>query len=91
LGMLRTDGPDLLGSGIEDLHPKHVSELKQGELPAFLKGEHAEVTLVINARRRGLRPRILVTDVDICGPCRTWLESDRGARVIGRRVAIWPQ
>jgi hypothetical protein len=91
MGMLRTNGPDLVGSGPEDLLPKHRDALRSGELPAYLAGEHAEMTVVRNALRLGLRPRILVTDVDICGPCRTWLESDMGARVIHPKVAIWPQ
>ncbi len=86
--VLETSGGDIIGGGARDLTPAQRATLRPGEIAARLPGEHAEITALQEAARRGLRPRAIVTTRDFCPDCRRVLE-EAGARITGPRTAVW--
>jgi hypothetical protein len=96
LGMLRSaGGSDLVASGRRDL----PVAFRNNALAAFETGvklfdAHAERTLILAAYRLNsifpgyYMPRILITTVNICGPCRFLIEAS-GGFVFGPREVIW--
>jgi RHS repeat-associated protein len=86
--VLETSGGDIIGGGARDLTPAQRATLRPGEIEARLPGEHAEITALQEAARRGLRPRAIVTTRDFCPDCRRVLE-EAGARITGPRTAVW--
>jgi hypothetical protein len=86
--VLETSGGDIIGGGGIDLTPAQRAALRPGEIAARLPGEHAEITALQEAARRGLRPRAISTTRDFCPDCRRALE-EAGARITGPRTAVW--
>jgi hypothetical protein len=86
--VLETTGGDIIGGGVRDLTPAQRALLGEGEIAARLPGEHAEITVLQEAARRGLTPRAISTTRDFCPDCRRALE-EAGARITGPRTAVW--
>ncbi|HXA70010.1 MAG TPA: hypothetical protein VNW24_06150 [Stellaceae bacterium] len=87
---LSTDGPTIVGGGaVKDLESAQEAALQPGEISAKLPGAHAEVTVLTEALKSGLRPRLLATTRDICPDCRRYIES-LGGRLTSETTAIFP-
>ena len=80
---------DIIGGGVRDLNPAQRALQQKGEILSKLPGEHAEITAIQEALRRGAKPRAIGTTRDFCEGCRKALE-EAGAIITGLRTAIWP-
>lgn len=85
---LGTDGGTIIGGGVRDLSPAQRALQKEGEILAKLPGEHAEITVLQEAAKRGLRPSALESTRDFCSGCMQAL-IDAGATITGSRSAVW--
>jgi RHS repeat-associated protein len=86
--VLETTGGDIVGGGVRDLSPAQRAALKPGEIAAKLPHEHAEITVLQEAAKRGLKPKAIGTSRDFCPDCIKALE-EAGATITGPRTAIW--
>ena len=85
--VLETNGADIIGGGKRDLTPAQRASLQKGEIAAELPNEHAEITVLQEAARRGFRPRAISSTRDFCPECQTALK-EAGARITGPRTAV---
>jgi len=86
--VLATSGGDIVAGGVRDLSPLQRAALAASELPAKLAGEHAEVTALAEASRRGLTPKAIAASRPFCKECIKALLS-AGAQITGARTATW--
>jgi RHS repeat-associated protein len=75
--LLSTSGGNIIGGGGRDLTPAQRALVKPAELLAKQPGAHAEITVLGEATRRGLRPRAIVTSREICPSCQQELIDPR--------------
>jgi tRNA(Arg) A34 adenosine deaminase TadA len=73
--VLSTDGDMIVAGGARDLTKRQQSLLYEYERPAAMPDVHAEITALLEAAKRGWRPRAIATTREICPECLKFLDS----------------
>ncbi len=90
VGVMETNGSDIISSsGKRDLTKAQKKLQRENEILAKLPGEHAEITALVEARKRGLEPKAIAVTTIICSECREVIEATGGAVLPGGLKAIW--
>jgi len=89
VAVLHTDGPTIIAGGKRDLDKLQRGLLREGEIGAKRPGSDAEVTVLLEAKKRFLRPRALATTRTICPDCAPFTES-RGGILTSDTTAVFP-
>lgn len=87
-GLDTVEGPRIIGGGKRDLVPTQRQMLGSGETAAKMPGAHAEVTVLNQAAKDGLKPRTMETTRTICPSCQQAIES-AGGKVVTPTRAEW--
>ena len=84
------DGRRVVGSGGRDLNRAQRGALLEGEIASKLPGEHAEITVLEEARKLGAQPGVLRTSRPFCDECRAAIEA-AGGQLLGPQTAYFPK